>query len=132
MTCYTCKRATWPTLYLSTPSRQVLSTPRQAILKLLSANQIALNKCKPILLKLQSILVISKSKGLSDILRDIRTSKYQICRIKKKYIAQPYFTNEYVKKLTPETRDIENIVKKEEKLLLFFNNILLQAPYSSK
>ena len=30
---------------------------------------------------LQSTLVISNSKGLSEILRDIRTSTYQICRI---------------------------------------------------
>ena len=30
---------------------------------------------------LQSTQVISKSKGLYEILRDIRTSTYQICRI---------------------------------------------------
>ena len=30
--------------------------------------------------KLQSTLVISKSKGPSEILRDIRTSTYQMCR----------------------------------------------------
>ena len=30
--------------------------------------------------KVQSTLVISKSKGPSDILRDIRTSTYQMCR----------------------------------------------------
>ena len=30
---------------------------------------------------IQSTLVISNSKGLSEILRDIRTSTYQICRI---------------------------------------------------
>ena len=35
-------------------------------------------------LHIQSTLVISKSKGLSEILRDIRTSTYQICRIEKK------------------------------------------------
>ena len=33
---------------------------------------------------LESTLVISKSKELSEILRDIRTSTYQICRIEKK------------------------------------------------
>ena len=33
---------------------------------------------------LQSTLVISKSKGLSEILRDIRTSTYHICRNEKK------------------------------------------------
>ena len=31
---------------------------------------------------IQSTLVISNSKGLSEILRDIRTLTYQICRIK--------------------------------------------------
>ena len=34
--------------------------------------------------KVQSILVISKSTGLSEILRDIRTSTNQICIIEKK------------------------------------------------
>ena len=32
----------------------------------------------------QSTLVISKSKGLSEILRDIRTLTYQICRTEEK------------------------------------------------
>ena len=32
----------------------------------------------------QSTVVISKSKGLSEILRDIQTSTYQICRIEEK------------------------------------------------
>ena len=36
--------------------------------------------------KIQSTLVISNSKGLSEILRDIRTSTYQICRIGEKLI----------------------------------------------
>ena len=31
--------------------------------------------------RIQSTLVISKSKGPSETLRDIRTSTYQICRI---------------------------------------------------
>ena len=34
---------------------------------------------------IQSTLVISKSKGLSEILRDIRTSTCQICRLEEKY-----------------------------------------------
>ena len=34
----------------------------------------------------QSTLVISNSKGLSEILRDIRTSTYQICRTEEKVI----------------------------------------------
>ena len=45
---------------------------------------------------MQLTLLISKSKGLSEIVRDIRTSTYQICRIEVKEIEQPLFTNEYV------------------------------------
>ena len=37
-------------------------------------------------IRLQSTLVISKSKGLSEILRDIRSSTYQVCRIEEKII----------------------------------------------
>ena len=37
-------------------------------------------------LKLQSTLVISKSKGPSKTVRDIRTSTYQICSIEEKTI----------------------------------------------
>ena len=33
---------------------------------------------------IQSTLVISNSKGLSEILRDIHSSTYQVCRIEKK------------------------------------------------
>ena len=36
--------------------------------------------------ELQSTLVISNSKGLFEILRDIRTSTYQICRVQEKII----------------------------------------------
>ena len=39
-----------------------------------------------ILQTLQSTLVISNSKGLSEILRDIRSSTYQVCRIEEKII----------------------------------------------
>ena len=39
--------------------------------------------CDPVL-KIQSTLVISNSKGLSEILRDIRTSTYQNCNIEEK------------------------------------------------
>ena len=35
---------------------------------------------------IQSTLVISNSKGLSAILRDLNTSTYQICRIEEKLI----------------------------------------------
>ena len=34
-------------------------------------------------LKIQSTLVISRSKGPSETLRDIRTSTYQMCRIEE-------------------------------------------------
>ena len=44
---------------------------------------------------IHSILVISNSKGLSEILRDIRTSRYQICRIEEKIIRTATF-NKYM------------------------------------
>ena len=34
--------------------------------------------------RIQSALIISKFKGLSEILRDIHTLTYQICRIEEK------------------------------------------------
>ena len=37
-------------------------------------------------LEIQSTLVISKSKGPSETVRDIRTSTYQICSIEEKTI----------------------------------------------
>ena len=37
-------------------------------------------------IQIQSTLVISKSKGLSEIFRDIRSSTYQVCRIVEKII----------------------------------------------
>ena len=40
-------------------------------------------KIKKIQYEIQSTLVISKSKGPSETLRDIRTSTYQICRIEE-------------------------------------------------
>ena len=42
--------------------------------------------CLQIQLHVQSTLVISKSKGPSKTLRDIRTSTYQICRVEEKTI----------------------------------------------
>ena len=44
---------------------------------------------------IQSTLVISNSKGLSEILRDIRTSTYQICRTGQKLIRLTTF-NKYI------------------------------------
>ena len=60
---------------------------------------------------LQSTLVISNSKGLSEILGDIRTSRYQICRIEKKIIRTTTF-NKYICNLTLEVRDILKILWK--------------------
>ena len=49
------------------------------------------------MLHLQLSLVISKSKGPSEIHRDIHSSTYQICSIEKKIpIKQPNFTNEHI------------------------------------
>ena len=47
------------------------------------------------LLQLQSTLVISNSNGPSEILRDIRTLTYQICRIQGKII-QSTTNNKYI------------------------------------
>ena len=44
---------------------------------------------------LQSTLVISKSKGPSEKLRDIRTSTYQFCRIEENTNRTTNFTNKY-------------------------------------
>ena len=62
-------------------------------------------------LLIQSTLVVSNSKGLSEILRDIRTSTYQICRIEEKLIRLTTF-NKYMCNLTPEVRDILKILWK--------------------
>ena len=43
----------------------------------------------------QLTLVISKSKGPSKMLRDIRISTYQICCIEENKLEQPNFTNDY-------------------------------------
>ena len=72
---------------------------------------------------IQSTLVFSNSKGLSEILRDIRTSTYQICRIEEKLIRLTTF-NKYMCNWTLEVRYVVKIlVKREiaplEQLLLF-------------
>ena len=60
--------------------------------------------------KYKSTLVISNFKGLSKILRDIRTSTYQICR-RKKLIRLTTF-NKYMCNWTLEVRDILKILWK--------------------
>ena len=73
---------------------------------------------------IQSTPVISKAKGSSEILRDIRTSTYQICRIEEKIIRTTTF-NKYICNWTLEVRDILKILWKrgeiapEEQFLLF-------------
>ena len=60
---------------------------------------------------LQSTLDISNSTGLSEIVRDIRTSTYQICRIVEKLIRLTTF-NKYMCNWTLEVRDILKILWK--------------------
>ena len=50
-------------------------------------------------------------QGLSEILRDIRTSTYQICRIEEKLIRLTIF-NKYMCNWTLEVRDILKILWK--------------------
>ena len=64
--------------------------------------------------KIQSTLDISNSKGLFEIIRDIRTSTYQIYRIEEKIIEQPHLTNIYVIGLLKlETRILKILWKRE-------------------
>ena len=60
---------------------------------------------------IQSTLVISNSMGLSEILRDIRTSTYQICRIGEKLNRLTIF-NKYTSNWTLEVRAILKILWK--------------------
>ena len=60
---------------------------------------------------IQLNLVILNSKGLSEILQDIRTSTYQICRIEEKLIWLTTF-NKYMCNWTVEFRDILKILWK--------------------
>ena len=62
-------------------------------------------------IKVQSTLVVSNSKGLYEILRDIRTSTYQICRIEEKITRTTTF-NKYMCNWTLEVRDILKILWK--------------------
>ena len=77
---------------------------------------------------IQSTLVISKSKGPSKTVRDIRTSTYQICSIEEKTI---WTTNFYkwLCNLTPLNRNIYwKYCGKGEQFLLFstiFYNLIL-------
>ena len=59
----------------------------------------------------QSTLVISNSKGLSEMLRDIRSSTYQVCRIEEKIILLTTF-NKLIGNWTFEVRNILKILWK--------------------
>ena len=75
---------------------------------------------------IQSTLVISNFEGLSEILRDIRTSTYQICRIEEKIILTTTF-NKYICNWTLEVRDImQNIVEKRRNCFstIFFSPVV--------
>ena len=77
--------------------------------------------------QLQSTLVISNSKGLSETIRDIRPSTYQIFRIEEKIIRTTTFNN-FISSWTLDFRDIENIVEKRRNCSLgaispLFHNI---------
>ena len=73
---------------------------------------------------IQSTLVVSNSKGLSETLRDIRTSTYQICRIEEKIIRTTTF-NKYTCNWTLErdTRILKILWKRGE--IPLFHNIVL-------
>ena len=62
-------------------------------------------------ISIQLTLVISNSKELSEIRRDICTSTYQICRIEDKIICTTTF-NKYICNWTLEVRDILKILWK--------------------
>ena len=75
------------------------------------------------LVQVQSTLVISNSKGLSKILRDLRTSTYQICRTEEKLIQLTTF-NKYMCNWTLEVRDTLKILwKRGEIIFPLFHNI---------
>ena len=63
----------------------------------------------------QSTLVISNSKGLSETLRDIRTSTYKIFRIEEKVIRTTTF-NKYICNWTLDVTDISKILWKREEI----------------
>ena len=79
---------------------------------------------------LRLIYVIFKFKGLSEILRDIRTSIYRICTLEEKLNWITTF-QKWICNLTPEARDIfKTIVEKRRNCSLgvispLFHNILL-------
>ena len=72
---------------------------------------------------IQSTIVISKYKRLPDILRDIRTSTYQFCRIEQSTSRTTTFYT-LICNLTPGVRDILKILWKRGEIAPLFHNIL--------
>ena len=68
--------------------------------------------------QIQSTPVISKATGPAEILRDIHTSTYQICRIEEKINRTTTF-HKWVYNLTPEVRDILKILWKSGEIAPF-------------
>ena len=66
-----------------------------------------------------SRLVISKSKGYPEILRDIRISTYQICRFEETTINRTTIFHKWICDLAPEVRDLLKILWKRG--TLFFS-----------
>ena len=82
---------------------------------------------KDIIPLIQSILVISKSKGLSETLQDIHTSTYRFAELMKT-INRTASVNKWICNFTPEVRDLLKYSGKEEKIGAIsplFHNILL-------
>ena len=75
---------------------------------------------------LRSILVISNSKGISEILRDILTSTYQIFRIEEKLIRLNTFYK-YICNWTFKVGDILKILWKRGEIA----QLLLRSNFSS-
>ena len=73
--------------------------------------------------QIQSTLVISNSKEPSEILRDIRTSTYQICRIEEKIMRTTTY-NKCICNWTLEVRYILKILWKRGEIAPFFHNIV--------
>ena len=73
---------------------------------------------------IRSTLVISNSKGPPEILRDIRTLTYQICKIEEKIIRTTTF-NKYICNWSLEVRDILKIMWKRGEIAPLFHNIFL-------
>ena len=66
-------------------------------------------------------LIISNSKGLSEILQDFRTSTYQSCRIEEKIIQTTTFN--IICNWTVEVRDILKILWKRGEIAPLLQNI---------